>query len=124
MQHWSGLILPSSPDSPWPSKRSFHSACSLVDPDCLPYHTTSPPTSAEKDLLGLPYKTPDLMEGVDPKLVVLWGWDNDCNPVKDCWVLNVNTLSWRKVNITNIPHVNTGIKQIAKWCSCLDYRIS
>lgn len=34
-QHWSGAIIASSPNEPWPSSRSFHVACSLVDPACV-----------------------------------------------------------------------------------------
>lgn len=116
VQHWSGVILPSGPDCPWPPKRSFHAACPLVDPNCSHFSHTSPdPPSSERKHPWLPCLAPDLSSGgdhvggcgdhvggcggdVDPKLLVLWGMDNDGDPINDAWILNVNTLTWKKVS--------------------------
>ena len=110
------MILQSRPEEPWPSKRSFHTACSLVDPDlvcsqtspnlkCGGCQSTSPPGIKE----WLPYPVPDLShpdhEGTckkwcgDPKLMVMLGMDNDAEPTVDAWILNVNTLSWEQVGL-------------------------
>ena len=101
MQNWSGAILPAGP---WPQKRSFHSACSLPDPNFLSNsHHRHHPCSARKSHPWLPCFTPDLSVaedrrlGLDPKLLVLWGMDNDAEPVNDAWILNVTTLTWEKV---------------------------
>ena len=103
------MILPNSPHSPWPGKCSFHSACPLVDPNSLPHkttptdHTPFSGTEAGRRHPWLPCATPDLsggqedMKEVDPKLLVLWGMDNDGEPVGDVWMLNVNSLTWKKV---------------------------
>ena len=106
--------MPSRPDEPWPVKRSFHTACSLVDPDlvcskhiptvtCGGCQSTPPQSTFE----WLPFPIPDLshpdeeVEGkrlyCDPKLLVTMGMDNNADPVIDAWVLNVNLLTWEKV---------------------------
>ena len=105
------MILPGGPAAPWPSRRSFHAACSLVDPNCCQVRhsaTVKPPSSVlERKHSWLPFLAPDLSMSVksldeacvDPKLLVLWGMDNNGDPVNDVWILNVNTLTWKKVRI-------------------------
>ena len=111
------MILPSRPEDPWPPKRSFHTACTLVDPDlvcsklspnitCGGCQSTPPPSSFE----WLPFPVPDLShpdeekEGKrwygDPKVMVMLGMDNKADPIVDAWVLNVNTLTWEQVCLT------------------------
>jgi len=112
------------PSGPWPAKRSFHTACALVDPNTIPCHhlhqhtpPAEPPTASgvhpkQVHPSWLPSSSPPDLCGagedeekgvgrgavvVDPKLVVLWGMDNEGDPVPDCWVLNVTTLMWEKV---------------------------
>lgn len=106
--HWSGVILPSGPNAPWPQRRSFHSACSIVDPNCAHFsYTPCKPSPLQRKHSWLPCLEPDLSCGdvsserlcVDPKLLVLWGMDNAGNPVDDVWILNVNTLTWKKVEL-------------------------
>lgn len=112
--HWSGVILPSGPDYPWPPKRSFHAACPLVDPNCSHFSHTSPdPPSSERKHPWLPCRAPDLSSGrdtavggsgtrVDPHLIVLWGMDNNSDPINDAWILNVNSLTWKKVDLQGL----------------------
>ncbi len=109
--------MQSRPEEPWPPKRSFHTACSLVDPDlvcsrgsptwfsvCGGCQSTAPPDIEE----WLPYPVPDLSHPVndkdvkmrwcgDPKVMVMLGMNNDADPIIDAWVLNVNTLIWEQV---------------------------
>ena len=33
------MLLPTSPDEQWPSKRSFHTTCTLIDPDLISTNT-------------------------------------------------------------------------------------
>ena len=109
------MILQSRPEEPWPSKRSFHTACALVDPDlvcsrtgptltCGGCQSTSPPDIEE----WLPYPVPDLShpdsdDGTskrwcgDPKVLVMLGMDNEADPIVDAWIFNVNTLTWEQV---------------------------
>ena len=105
------MILQSRPEEPWPSKRSFHTACALVDPDlvcsrtsptltCGGCQSTTPPDIEE----WLPYPVPDLSHSDndkrwcgDPKVMVMLGTDNDGEPITDAWILNVNTLTWEQV---------------------------
>lgn len=35
VQHWSGPLIPTNPEEPWPTKRSFHAASCLFDPELV-----------------------------------------------------------------------------------------
>ena len=110
-QHWSGVILPSRPQELWPPKRSFHTACALVDPDLVcsrncPNVTCGgcQPTPPASNFTWLPHPVPDLTHHdassrcfADPKVLVMLGMDNEADPVVDAWILNVNTLMWEEV---------------------------
>ncbi len=92
--------MPSSPEEQWPDGRSFHTACSLVDP----FSITLQQSLCTKVFNWLPCTTPDLAPceptvSVDPKLIVLWGMDNDADPINDSWELNVNTLTWKQIHM-------------------------
>lgn len=115
LQSWSGVILPVSPEEPWPVKRSFHAACALVDPACIspresqqasptlpPWH----PEFAGPNLDWLPCPPPTLSPPekveeecryLEPRLFVLWGMDNNADPISDAWIFNVNSLTWKQV---------------------------
>ena len=50
----------------------------------------------------LPCAPPDLTptsEGCchEPRMFVLWGMNNDADPIPDAWVFNVNSLTWNEV---------------------------
>ena len=99
-QHWSGVILPSRPEEPWPIGRSFHTACSLVDPATVASPECERCPSERHEWLQCP--PPDLSPSEncwhgDPKMLVLWGMDNNADPISDAWELNVRTLSWKQV---------------------------
>ena len=85
----------------WPSKRSFHAATSLVDPNYI-FSPNNLPSTLGVKFAWLPCPVPDLSNPdglfIDPKLLVLWGMDNNGDPVDDAWVLNVNNCTWEKVN--------------------------
>ncbi len=109
------MILPVRPEEPWPLKRSFHAACALTDPAYLcprrhdlssaalpPWH----PKFTGPDLGWLPCPPPllsppeDVEEGrhrLEPKLFVLWGMNNDADPINDAWIFYVSTLAWEAV---------------------------
>ena len=99
-QHWSGVNLPWTPNELWPIGRSFHVACSLLDPTVV----TPPHTPSGNAHAWLPCPTPDLLPSeptlnVDPKVLVLWGMDSDGIAVSDIWKLNVNSLTWNPVHL-------------------------
>ena len=56
----------------WPIPRSFHSAIALQDPS-------------------------KLLADQEPKLLVLWGMDQDAEPINDAWILDVVSMKWEKV---------------------------
>ena len=99
--------MPSSPNEPWPSKRSFHTACTLVDPNHTSYRKDERKRMASKQSRlfdWLPCQPPDLsppedddLVCEDPKIFTLWGMDNNSDPVQDAWSFNVNSLTWKKV---------------------------
>ena len=94
---WSGAIIPTSPTDLWPIGRSFHTACSLVDPD---YVGTE--LSTGRRHVWLPCAAPDLspfqsLHTVEPKLFVLWGMDQNGDPISDAWELNINRMEWKVV---------------------------
>lgn len=99
-------MLP-GPDQLWPSKRSFHTACTLVDPNA---GSAKQDSSVSSHFEWLPCSPPDFsapivggdFHCVDPKLLVMWGCDNDSEPIQSSWVLNVNSLSWNKVTRANV----------------------
>jgi hypothetical protein len=57
----------------WPIPRSFHSAIALQDPS-------------------------KLLADQEPKLLVLWGMDQDAEPINDAWILDVVSMKWEKVD--------------------------
>ena len=114
MQHWSGVILPSGPEAPWPAARSFHCACLLVDPNCVDEDTHSPllkrgscdSSHEPKKFDWLPYQPPNFVlssparePGLEAQLLVMWGMDNNADPVNDGWILSLSSLTWRQVVI-------------------------
>ena len=105
---WEGVFLKSSPNEPWPSERSFHTICSLVETSCVstvPHQTLSSaflPTPTPLRLDWLPCTPPDLsssctLSPLRPCLLLLWGMDNQGNPVSDCWTLELDPITWKKV---------------------------
>ena len=107
--HWEGVFLKSSPDEPWPSDRSFHTMCSLMDTSHVPpvssttATTHASPFPAQK-FDWLPCLPPDLSPACNfpslrPCLLLLWGMDNGGQPVADCWTLQLDPISWKRVVI-------------------------
>ena len=50
----------------------------------------------------LPCAAPDLspfqsLHTVEPKLFVLWGMDQNGDPISDAWELNINRMEWKVV---------------------------
>ena len=129
VQHWSSILETCS----WPQKRSFHSACSLVDPNLLSSSSHQHhPEAAKKPHTWLPCLTPDLsvveeMVGLDPKLLVLWGMDNHGDPVNNSWILNVATLAWEQVkelihcycNHDDVKVILSGDRPVTNDCVCV-----
>lgn len=111
--HWSGAIRPLSPEDPWPTKRSFHTACALVDPGCVIPKREKKASERQRRFEWLPCEPPDLSPSsgqvyrVDPKLLVLWGMDNNADPIHDAWEFNVNTLTWKQVFLHSTSYVLT-----------------
>ena len=113
--HWEGVLLPASPEEPWPSSRSFHATSSLVDASLVTTvsqrytsHRSGspppPPSSAARRLDWLPCPPPDLLPSdrslsLRPRLIVLWGMDNEGEPVPDCWMLQLDPVAWSRVAI-------------------------
>ena len=101
---WEGVFLKSSPIEPWPSERSFHSMCSLVE---TPYvSTVAHQTSTSQRIDWLPCTPPDLSPSsassplrLRPRLLLLWGMDNEGDPVPDCWILELDPITWKRVSI-------------------------
>ena len=99
-QHWSGVNLPSRPDEAWPVGRSFHTACSLLDPTIV-----APPHAPSGNAhTWLPCHAPDLSPSeptldVYPKVLVLWGMDNNADAISDAWILDVSSLTWSLVRL-------------------------
>ena len=106
--HWEGAYLNTSPNEPWPTSRSFHTACSLNEPslistvscsvsDCSSfYHKTR--------FDWLPCASPDLLPShpspvLRPRLLILWGMDIAGDPVPDCWILELDPIMWRRIDI-------------------------
>lgn len=106
--HWEGVFLRASPDEPWPSARSFHTMCSLVEPSLISEAVHSTVTSCTvcltKRFDWLPCPPPHILPChlfslLRPRLLLLWGMDNGGNPVPDCWMLELDPIAWRQVNI-------------------------
>lgn len=112
--HWEGVFLQSSPAEPWPSARSFHTTCSLTEHSLISRvsHPTSHPTSSHKSHSSysatrfhwLPCSPPDLLpihlsSSLRPRLLLLWGMDNTGDPVPDCWILELDPITWKRVDI-------------------------
>ena len=121
-------MTPTNPEEPWPTKRSFHTASCLFDPDIVisyedqickrerdgsdnneNYNFVSLYVAVAKELHWLPDHVPDLSGKStvvtnkllkEQQLLVLWGNDNDGDPVKDSWILHIagSNLKWEKVN--------------------------
>ena len=102
------MLLPTSPDEPWPSKRSFHTACTLIDPDLI-----STNTDTNKSNNYWSNKGTDSFTGfkghflLRQNLLLLWGNDNNGDVVKDCWILEIEAKQgnapkwkWKKVYIS------------------------
>ena len=115
--HWEGVFLKSSPDEPWPSDRSFHTMCSLVEPSFVPSLPSSN-YSIKKRFDWLPCAPPDFqpycaVTSLRPRLLALWGMDNQGEPVADCWILELDPISWKKVEIPNIKSCQPRLWHVA-----------
>lgn len=112
--HWEGVFLKSSPTEPWPSERSFHTMCSLVETSFVSSvfshqrSSSAPlPTSAPRRIDWLPCTPPNLSSSctsstLRPRLLLLWGMDNEGDPVPDCWTLELDPITWKKVTVPAI----------------------
>ena len=76
MQEWSGAI--GSGVDLRPSPRSFHTAVCLHDPQSVATPTGATPPSQ--------------------KLLVLWGMDQQAEPINDIWLLDVKEMKWSQVS--------------------------
>ena len=50
----------------------------------------------------LPCDPPDLTPPPEechqePRMFVLWGMNNDADPLSDAWILNISSLTWKEV---------------------------
>ena len=99
------MLLPTSPDEPWPSKRSFHTACTLIDPDLISTNTDTNKSNnywSNKGTCFTDFKGHFLLR---QNLLLLWGNDNNGDMVKDCWILEIEAKQgnapkwkWKKVH--------------------------
>eukprot|EP00731_Ephydatia_muelleri_P031884 Em0023g391a len=99
---WSGAIIQTSPTDLWPIGRSFHAACSLLDPDNVGVGLST--QMQHRRHVWLPCAAPDLspfqsMHAVEPKLFVLWGMDQNGDPISDAWELNINRMEWKELRL-------------------------
>lgn len=99
--HWEGVLPSATPQEPWPTPRSFHATCSLVDPMCIPALSSLSKPHGQFDWLLDPQELypSHPVPSLSPKLLVLWGMDNDDNVVSDCWILHLDPISWKRVDI-------------------------
>ena len=106
--HWEGVLLQSSPNEPWPSARSFHTMCSLTEPSLvspLSNRASRCHTPGHVSRIDwLPCAPPDLSPShplplLHSRLLLLWGMDNSGDPVADCWMLELDPIMWKKVDI-------------------------
>ena len=121
--HWSGAIIRSSCDEPWPTERSLHTATCLCDPDYI-----IPPTdqrelafTKHKWLQGYHYNpslTPlasDTYPVVkEQRVLVLWGQDSTGDQLSEAWVWHTNSMRWEQLSL---PEVLEG----RKWHSTATY---
>ena len=101
------MLLPTSPDEPWPSKRSFHTTCTLIDPDLISTNADTHKSNnywSNKGMCFTDFKGHFLLR---QNLLLLWGNDNNGDVVKDCWILEIEAKQgnapkwkWKKVYIT------------------------
>lgn len=58
---------------------------------CVPPDLTPPPEECHQE----------------PRMFVLWGMNNDADPLSDAWILNITSLTWKEVQdcVTCIPRV-------------------
>ena len=75
LQVWSGPITQSVNFDPWPEARSFHTAVCLHDP-------------VQVSSIG------------HHQLLVLWGMDQQAEPLNDVWLLDIDQLLWKQVSLT------------------------
>ena len=112
------MLLPTSPDEPWPSKRSFHTTCTLIDPDLI-----STNTDTNKSNIGqikaltcfTDFKGHFLLK---QNLLLLWGNDNNGDVVKDCWILEIeakqgNAPKWKWKKVYNNGSFNETVYMLS-----------
>lgn len=87
--HWSGPIMQPSPDKPWPSPRSLHTAVSLLDP----FYVQPPSLTSSIE------SNTDTSDALFTKqnLLVLWGQDTDGEQLSHAWLLDTETMSWKNL---------------------------
>ena len=63
---------------------------------------------------------------MEQKLFLLWGMDNNGDPINDAWVLDVHTKAWSQVQthyILQIQHIMLHpvcqLPHTSRWCSTL-----
>lgn len=69
---WSGPHLPSNERVPWPTSRTLHTMVPLFDPKL--------PQARRKQ-----------------KVLIVWGKGRDNKHVRDMWVLDVMSMTWKEV---------------------------
>lgn len=115
--HWEGAFLPSSPAEPWPSARSFHTTCSLTEHSLI--RSSSHHLSRSKTRFNwLPCAPPDLLPSCSsstlrPRLLIMWGMDNNGDPVPDCWILELDPITWRRVAIPDTVNCQPRLWHVA-----------
>lgn len=120
--HWEGVFLQSSPAEPWPSARSFHTTCSLTKHSLI---TKSPSSDVTRRGMNrfdwLPCAPPDLLPSsssspLRSRLLVLWGMDNVGDPVPDCWLLELDPITWKKIDIPDCVQCQPRLWHVAGVC--------
>ena len=71
---WSGPHLPANQMEPWPTSRTLHTMVPLVDP-----------------------KLP--LARREQKVLVIWGKGRDNKHVRDMWVLDISSMTWKEVHM-------------------------
>ena len=77
LKAWSGPHLPANERIPWPTSRTLHTMVSLVNPQL-------PQARREQ------------------KVIVIWGKGRDNKHVKDMWVLDVASMTWKEVSFLSV----------------------
>lgn len=92
---WSGAIVQSSPEEPWPQKRSLQTAVCLVDPQYVKPLSHLQDKENKENLYEI---HPALSR---QQVLIIWGQDVESDQITDTWILYTDTMKWKEVHLLN-----------------------